>query len=94
MTKKNTIKRVAKNLRKSNNFKGLRFIDSFRVAKRLVDHYGLFNPLAFYDFSVFGFDVDYNSHDWYFDADGFPTTTKADAFIKTDWGSTFHYTFG
>ena len=94
MTKKNTIKRVAKSLRKSNNFKGLKFVDSFRVAKRLVNQYGGFNPLAYYDFSLFGYDVKYNVNNWYYDFYGYPTTTKADATVTTDWGCTFHYTFG
>ena len=94
MTKKNTIKKVAKGLRKSDNFKGLSFADSFRLAKRLVNHYGLFNPLAFYDFSLFGYDVKYNAHSVDCDNNGYYWTTKADAVVTTDWGCTFHYTYG
>lgn len=94
MTKKNNVKKVAKTLRKSDNFKGLSFADSFRLAKRLVSHYGLFNPLAFYDFTLFGYNVKYNDHSVYRDNNGYWWTTKANAVVTTDWGCTFHYTYG
>lgn len=94
MTKKNNVKRVAKALRNNDNFKGLSFVDSFKLAKRFVNHYGHFNPLSFYDFRHLGFDVRYNSRDVYVDDDGYYWTTKADAVVRTDWGCTFSYTFG
>ena len=92
MTKKKLINKASKAMRKSANFNGLSFVDALRVARLIVRFYGLYNPLAYYDFKLLGCTTKGNV-DGYFDLNGYYVVTTADVDVTTPWGTTFHYTY-